>query len=241
MSILKRIFNMGRAKAHSVADEFENQMELTSLAMRDTRKQITEAKTDYAKSRAASISAQKKVESAQTKVEVWQEKIQQLVTLGKSGKIPMDEAKAQATTSVQSKKKATDELQDATKVYGVYKNNADKFQKVVARLEKTYDETERKFKTLETRKDMSEAQLRSQEQFSKYNDAGMVSMLEKIDESITSQESLIEANTHIEDASKSEEDLVNETLARANEVSAESEVDDLFSEAKPSEPTPAAK
>lgn len=226
MNIFRRLFNIGKAEAHSAIDKMEDPIKLTEQGIRDMKKDLDKSLEALAQVKAMAIRANNDKEQYTSKAEDYQNKAMLILKKAQSGDLDMAEADRLAKEALIKKEEATNHITRTTE-------EAERFNKSVAQLEKNVSEIksniskwENELKTLKARVKVSNATKNLNKQMAEIDSSSTVSMLERMKEKVQQEEALAEAYGDIANESKSiDEEL--DAIVDTTEASAMSDLDKL--------------
>lgn len=215
VNFFKRLFKIGEAEANAAIDKMEDPIKLTEQGIRDMKGDLEKSLESLAQVKALAIRAKNDMEEFSSKAEDYQQKAMLILQKGHKNEIDSTEADRLAKEAL-SKKEAAN--QQAVRS----KNDSEKFDDSVAKLEKNVQEIkqnisrwENELKTLKARVKVSKATKNLNKQMAEIDSSSTVSMLERMKEKVQQEEALAEAYGDIANASKS----IDEEIDKAADVS----------------------
>lgn len=223
MNIFRRLFNIGKAEAHSAIDKMEDPIKLTEQGIRDMKLDLDKSLEALAQIKAMAIRANNEKEQYSSKAKDYQNKAMLILKKAQNGDLDTNEADRLAKEALIKKEEATKHIARATE-------EADKFNKSVAQLEKNVSEIksnigkwENELKTLKARVKVSNATKNLNKQMAEIDSSSTVSMLERMKEKVQQEEALAEAYGDIANSSKSIDDELDKA-ASTEEANADNDL-----------------
>ncbi len=212
MSILSRLFKIGQAEAHSIADKLEDPIKLTEQGIRDLKADLDQSLKALAEVKAMLIRSKsdfKKSEEASTSYE---QKAMAILKKVQTGEISSEEADRLAGEALR-KKDENDASAKRTKAeLHTFETSSTKLDLNVKKIRSNISQWENELKTLKARIKVSETTLKLNKQLSETDSSGTISMLEKMKEKVDQDEALSEAYEDISNENQSLDDEINEVL-----------------------------
>jgi len=212
MNILRRLFNVSKAEAHSAIDKMENPIKMTEQGIRDMKKDLVKALEGLAQVKAMLIRSQDEKTQFEAKAKEYQNKAMLILQKAQKGGLTVENADRLAKEALIKKEENTEHVK-RTEI------EVEKFSKSVAQLEtnvrglrKNISKWENELKTLKARVKVSTATKNLNKQMAAIDSSSTVSMLEKMKEKVAQEEALSDAYGHISNESKSIDDELDKAL-----------------------------
>ena len=212
MSILKRLFRVGRAEAHSLVNSLEEPIKMTELGIRDLKIDLDQALKTLAEVKAMSIRSTKDVEQQITIIADYEKKAMQLLESADKGNLSQEEADRLAAAALQKQKETSLRLDQSKKEKNQYDSAVAKLEANVAKIKENVSTWENELKTLKSRAKVSEVTKNVNKQLTSIDSSGTVPMLERMKEKVEAQEALAESYSELADASKSLDEEIDKAL-----------------------------
>ena len=103
MNIIKRLFRIGKAEAHSAIDSLENPIKMTEQGIREMKEQLDQSVHALAQVKALSIRRKNEKEALINQSEDYQNKAMLLVQKGIKEEMPIEEADRLAKEALKKK------------------------------------------------------------------------------------------------------------------------------------------
>jgi phage shock protein A len=214
MSILDRIFRVGKAKANTVVDKLENPVEMSEQILRELNEQLQKGIASEAEVKAIALGHRAEEKSNMDKSEEWKNKAYMLVDKMEKA---TDEEKANLNHLAEV---AAQNVKD-------YENKALLARQNAEREEKSLEVMDRKLKDLrdmitKTKNDveMIKSQQKTAEASEKINMAmssidtdGLVQTMQRMKEKVTATELRAQAYAEVNDQTMSSEQEINKVLS----------------------------
>lgn len=212
MNILRRLFNVSKAEAHSAIDKMENPIKMTEQGIRDMKKDLVKALEGLAQVKAMLIRSQDEKTQFEAKAKEYQNKAMLILQKAQKGGLTVENADRLAKEALIKKEENTEHVKRT-------EMEVEKFSKSVAQLEtnvrglrKNISKWENELKTLKARVKVSTATKNLNKQMAAIDSSSTVSMLEKMKEKVAQEEALSDAYGHISNESKSIDDELDKAL-----------------------------
>ena len=192
-SVFQRLFKIGQAEAHTLADKLEDPIKMTEQGIRDLKKDLQQAMTAMAQVKASAIRL-KKDSDDQTKIaQDYERKAMLLLQKMQSGELQPSEAERLATEALNKKQQAASRQTTLQTDFERQHQMADELQNKVQTLKQTISRYENELVTLKARARTATSMRKINQQLSKTDSSGTISMLEKMKARVEQEESLAEA------------------------------------------------
>ena len=212
MGIFKRLFNIGKAEAHSKIDKLEDPIKMTEQGIRDLKGDLRNSIEALAEVKALAIRSRNEVNNYKENASRYEGKAIQLIKRAESGSMAVEEADRLATAALQKK-------EDATQSYKVASANQIKYDQSVAKLESNIkmlkskiSKWENEAKMLKARAKVSKATKNVNKQLANIDSSSTVAMLERMKEKVDQEEALAESYAEIANENKSLDDEIDSAL-----------------------------
>jgi len=228
MNIFKRLFNIGKAEAHSAVDKLEDPIKMTEQGIRDMRTQMDQALRGLAEVKALSIRSRNDHENYATKAKDYEKKAMLLLQRAGTGDIDPADADRLATEAL-ARKTENDGLAASSKAdQDKFEAQTNKLDTQIKRLRSNIGKYENELRTLKARVKVSNATRKINQQMAGVDSSSTVAMLERMKEKVAQEEALSESYAEIADESRS----VDEEIDRALDGATESESSNALAELK---------
>lgn len=212
MSLFKRIFKMGQSEAHATLDKMENPIRLAEQGIRDLSKDLEKSLQALAEVKAQAIRSRREVAKNKEMAADYEKKAMRLLQRGSSGQLDNSEAERLASEALVKKEgaaetalKLTQEQTNCEKMVGQLETN-------VKKLKSQIHTWENELRTLKARSKVSAAQAKLNKQLAQVDSSGTITMLERMRDKVTEQESLAEAYGDIALTEKSVDEEIDKAL-----------------------------
>ncbi len=212
MNIIKRLFRIGKAEAHSAIDSLENPIKMTEQGIREMKEQLDQSIHALAQVKALSIRRKNEKEALLNQSEDYQNKAMLLVQKGIKEEMPIEEADRLAKEALKKKEQSLQDAQVADSERQKLENDVDKMQVNINSLKSTISKWEGELKTLKARVQVSQATQDINKKMTQIDSDSTISMLEKMKDKVIQQEALADAYGHIANASKSIDQEINDAV-----------------------------
>jgi len=226
MNIFKRLFNVGKAEAHSTIDKMEDPIKMTEQGIRDMKKDLTQALEGLAQVKAMFIRSKNEQTQFETKVKDYQNKAMLILQKTHKGGLSTEDGDRLAKEALVKKEENQEHLNRTIKDVESFSKSVSQLEGNVNSLRTNISKWENELKTLKARVKVANATKNLNKQMASIDSSSTVNMLEKMKEKVTQEEALADAYGDINNESKSIDDEINKVLDNKN-ASAESDLDAL--------------
>lgn len=228
MNIFKRLFNIGKAEAHSAIDSLEDPIKMTEQGIRDLKKDLEKALQALAEVKALSIRAKNDAETQVQKAEDYEKKAMLILQKAQAGSMDAAEADRLASEALVRK-------EETMKLANQSKADREKFEAHVGKLDgnvkslrSSIAKYENELKTLKARAKVSSATKNINKQLANIDSSSTVSMLERMKEKVAQEEALAESYADIANESRSIDEELDKAIDEgANESKASESLEAL--------------
>lgn len=226
MNIIKRLFRIGKAEAHSAIGSLEDPIKMTEQGIREMKEQLNESIQAMAQVKALSIRRKNEQEALINQSGDYQNKAMLLVQKGIKEEMPIEDADRLAKEALKKKEQSLLDAQIAENERQKLESDVEKMQISINTLKSTISKWEGELKTLRARVQVSKATQDINKKMTQIDSDSTISMLEKMKDKVLQQEALADAYSHIADASKSIDQEINAAVD-TSDAHAESELQKL--------------
>lgn len=209
MNILKRLFRIGQAEAHSAIGNLEDPIKMTEQGIREMKDQLDKSIQALAQVKALAIRRKNEQAALMSQSEDYQNKAMLLVQKGAKEEMPLEESDRLAKEALKKKEQALNDAQIADGERLKLENDVDKMQANINQLKSTISQWEGELKTLRARVQVSQATQDINKKMTNLSSDSTIDMLEKMKEKVLQQEALSDAYGELANAGKSVEDEIN--------------------------------
>jgi len=227
MNLFKRIFNVGKAEAHSVVDKLEDPIKMTEQGIRDLKKDLDNALKALAEIKSLAIRARNDFNTAQAKAKDYEKKAILLLKKAESGTMDVAEAERLATQALTKKEENIQAMEQARVDKEKFENNVAQMERKINQLKKQISTFENELKTLKARVKVSTATKNINKQMAGIDSSSTVAMLERMKEKVAEEEALAEAYGDVADGNRSLDDEIDRALEDDSTLKASSDLEAL--------------
>lgn len=220
MSILDRLFRIGKAEAHAAIDKLEDPAKMAEQILRELRENYQQALNGAAEIKAQALQHRAQEEQARTKAADWEKKANEL--LDRVEQKSLDEAKGNELAS-----KAAEAYQAALKEADQYAAMAQKEEAALSlmdaklkQIKESISETENRAKLINSRQKTAEVSEKINKTLSNVDTDGLMATLNRMDAKATAGEYRAAAYASVEDAGLTTEQEINKVLNTNSSTSA---------------------
>ncbi len=219
MSFFKRIFKIGESEAHAVLDKLEDPIKMTEQGIRDLKNDLQAAMTSLAEVKGISIKTRRDADNQKKLAEEYERKAMLLLQKMQAGQIDPAEAERLATEALAKKEQFSSEAVKMSQEASRHETMCDQLQTNVNKLKSSVSKYENDLLTLKARAKTASATRKINEQLTKIDSTGTISMLEKMRAKVETEESLAIAYGDMASAEKTVDDEINRALAGSPSLS----------------------
>ena len=227
MNLFKRIFNVGKAEAHSVVDKLEDPIKMTEQGIRDLKKDLDNALKALAEIKSLAIRARNDFNTAQAKAKDYEKKAILLLKKAESGTMDVAEAERLATQALTKKEENIQAMEQARVDKEKFENNVAQMERKINQLKKQISTFENELKTLKARVKVSTATKNINKQMAGIDSSSTVAMLERMKEKVAEEEALAEAYGDVADGNRSLDDEIDRALEDDSTLRASADLEAL--------------
>lgn len=213
MSFFKRLFKIGESEAHAVLDKLEDPIRMTEQGIRDLKNDLQSSMTSLAEVKAVAIRTRKEADNQKRLAEDYERKAMLLLQKMQAGQIVQTDAERLATEALSKKEQCAVEAARLHQEATSHETMCDQLQTNVNRLKSNVSKYENDLLTLKARAKTATASRKINEQLSRIDSSGTISMLEKMKSKVEAEESLAIAYGEMASVEKSVDDEINRALA----------------------------
>jgi len=213
MSFFKRLFKIGESEAHAVLDKLEDPIKLTEQGIRDLKKDLQASMTSLAEVKGVAIKTRKDADNQKLLAEDYEKKAMLLLQKMQTGQLPQADAERLATDALTKKEQIAVEAARLHQEALNHEKMCDQLQTNVNKLKSNVSKYENDLLTLKARAKTATASRKINEQLSRIDSSGTISLLEKMKAKVETEESLAIAYGEMASAEKSVDDEINKALA----------------------------
>lgn len=197
MGIIKRIFKIGQAEAHSLVDNLENPIKMTEQAIRDMKVDLENSIKALAEVKALAIRSKNESEMHRNKASEYEGKAIALIQKAQSGAIEATEADRLAQVALEKKEEHGRSLMVSLENQKKYDASVAKLDTQIKRLKSNISKWENEAKILKARAKVSDATKTVNKQLAGIDSSSTVAMLERMKEKVEKEEALSESYAEI--------------------------------------------
>ena len=223
--VFQRLFKVFQAEAHSVVDKLEDPIKMTEQGVRDLKNDLQQAMVSLAQVKALSMRLGKEVHEKKQLAADYERKAMLLLQKMQDGHLDAGEAERLATEALQRKEEAQKQAEKVTVDHQAQSKMSDQLQAKVVKLKDMITHYENELVTLKARARTAQSMRKINQQLSKVDSSGTISMLEKMKTKVEEEESLAHAYGEMADLGQSN---VDDEIEKALAPSAASASDSLL-------------
>jgi phage shock protein A len=211
--IFNRLFKISQSEAHSIVDKLEDPIKMTEQGIRDLKKDLSEAMQSLAEIKGLAIRLKKQADDAAKLAQDYERKAMLLLQRAQSGEIEPAKAEQLAMEVLNEKESADRQAAQLFQDYQNQNNMSQQLQSKVDDLRKTISTYENELITLRARAKTATSMRKVNQQLAKIDSSSTISMLEKMKQKVTEEESLATAYGEVAGGKTTLEARVTEVLS----------------------------
>ncbi|CAN2041021.1 phage shock protein A [Candidatus Magnetomoraceae bacterium gMMP-15] len=212
MSFFKRIFKIGQAEVHAVMDKMEDPIKLTEQGIRDLKTDLKGAMESLAEVKGIAIRTRRDADNKKNLAADYERKAMMLLQKMQSGEISQADAERLATEALNQKERIAQEAIKTAQEASRHEQMANQLQANVSKIKSSITSYENDLVTLRARSKTAASTKKINQQLSKIDSSGTISMLEKMKAKVEEDESLAIAYGEMANVDKSMDDEINAAL-----------------------------
>ena len=220
MSIFSRIFKIGQSEAHAVVDKFEDPIKMTEQGIRDLKNDLQGAMQSLAEVKGIAIRTRKEADNKKKLAADYERKAMLLLQRMQGGSLDPAEAERLATEALSRKEETAAEAARLSQEAQRHENMASQLQGNVNKIKSSITTYENDLTTLRARAKTAASTKKINQQLSKMDSSGTISMLEKMKAKVEEDESLAIAYGEMAGESTSVDEDINKALEGGTSISA---------------------
>ena len=207
----KRIFKIGKSKAHAKLDKVEDPVALTEQSIKDLKQDLADSMKSLAEMKALAIRTKRDVQQAHRAAGQYEQRAMQFIAKAEKGDISMDEADRYALKALAQKDQILRVSSANEQNLRAYENMVRKLELDIQKIRTQINTWEGELKTLKVRSRLSETSRRLNERMSSLSNNSMHDMLEDMKIKVEEQEALAQSYQDV----ASQEDSVDKEVEKA--------------------------
>jgi phage shock protein A len=222
MSIFKRIFKVSQSEAHAVLDKIEDPIKMTEQGIRDLKKDLQGAMISLAEVKGMAIRTRRDAENKKKSTADYERKAMRLLQKMQDGQMEAADAERLAAEALNLKEKDASEALRLSREAEQHEKMSAQLQANVNKIKSTIQTYENDLITLKARSRTASATKKINQQISRIDSSGTVSMLEKMRARVEEDESLAAAYGEMASADRSVDDEIEAALDSGSSSSSQS-------------------
>ena len=224
MSIFSRLFKVGQAEVHALADTLEDPIKLSEQGIRDLKQDLGAAMQSLAEVKGLTIRLNKEAGDATSEAQEYERKAVLLLQRGKSGELPAAEADRLATAALAQKEQVAPRASALRQQASAQQKMADELQRKITQLKATVTSYENELVTLRARAQTAASTKKINQQLAQVDSSSTIAMLERMKQKVEEEEALSQAYGEVADQNtgvSSVDAEINRALLTSGTTSAE--------------------
>jgi len=211
--LFKRLFRVGQSEAHSALDKMEDPIKMTEQGIRDLKKDLQSSMQSLAEVKAQTIRMKKEADGSRRLAEDYERKARLLLQKMQSGELDSADAERLAKEALVRKEEAAQKATEMTLNHENQQATVNSLQANVEKLKQNISSYQNDLVTLKARSKTAAATKKINEQMSRIDSSGTLSMLDRMREKVEAEESLATAYAELATPEASVDDEINKALA----------------------------
>ncbi|WP_066835745.1 PspA/IM30 family protein [Rufibacter ruber] len=227
MNILKRIFKIGQAEAHSAVDQLESPIKMTEQGIRDMKEDLDKSLRALAEVKAMAIRSRNDVENYKAKSQDYENKAVQLLQRAHRGELASTEADRLAGEALVKKEENMALSASAQEDQLKFEKSVAQMEGNIKTLKSTISKWENELRVLKSRVTVSNATKTINKQLAQIDSSGTVALLERMKEKVAVEEALAESYGEIANESRTLDQEIDKALETSTAQKSAKEVEAL--------------
>jgi phage shock protein A len=188
MSIIERLFRVGKAEANAAVDKIEDPSKMTDQILRELKENYQQALNGEAEIKAIALGHRAEEQKSRTKASEWEKKTNDLLDMIDTGKLDAERGNTLANQAATSSHESTNQADE-------YAAMAEKEEKALAVMDGKIKEIKDRIAETENRAAMIKSRAKTADVSEKINKTlsnvdtdGLMSTLDRMDQKVTAQE-----------------------------------------------------
>lgn len=211
-SVFQRLFKFGQSEAHAALDKFEDPIKMTEQGIRDLKRDLQESMSSLAEVKAIAIRLRREADDNKNMAAEYERKAMLLLQKMQSGALDQAEAERLAGEALRRKEECLEKAARSQQDWQAQDGMASQLQGKIEKLKATVSKYENDLVTLKARAKTAASTKKINQQLSKIDSSGTISMLEKMRTKVEEDESLAQAYGSLADADQTVEDEIDSAL-----------------------------
>ena len=216
MGFFRRLFKIGQAEANAAINLIEDPVKMTEQGIRDMKGKLDDSIKALAEVKALAIRSKNDANKYRNKMTEYENKAIALIKRAEKGAIDPAEADRLATSALDEKEQAAQNLQTALKTQKTYDAQVAKLDHTIDRLRDNISKWENEAKTLKARAKVSQATKTINKQLANIDADGTVAMLERMKDKVEQDEALAESYADIAFENQSIDEEIDSVLEESS-------------------------
>lgn len=193
MGIFNRIFNIGKAEAHSALDKLEDPIKMTEQGIRDLKTDLNQSLQGLAEIKALAIRAKNDNAKFSNDAKQYEQKAVMLLQKAQAGQISPQEADRLAGEMLKMKENAEADAQRTAKEMMQHESSVATMEQNINKLKSKITTYDNELRTLKARAKVSDATKKINKQLAQVDSSSTISMLERMKDKVAQDEALAES------------------------------------------------
>lgn len=211
-SVFQRLFKFGQSEAHAALDKFEDPIKMTEQGIRDLKRDLQASMSSLAEVKAIAIRLRRDADDNKNMAAEYERKAMLLLQKMQSGALDQAEAERLAGEALRRKEECLEKATRSQQDWQTQDGMASQLQGKIEKLKATVSKYENDLITLKARAKTAASTKKINQQLSKIDSSGTITMLEKMRTKVEEDESLAQAYGSLADADQTVEDEIDNAL-----------------------------
>lgn len=211
-SVFQRLFKFGQSEAHAALDKFEDPIKMTEQGIRDLKRDLQASMSSLAEVKAIAIRLRRDADDNKNMAAEYERKAMLLLQKMQSGALDQAEAERLAGEALRRKEECLEKATRSQQDWQTQDGMASQLQGKIEKLKATVSKYENDLITLKARAKTAASTKKINQQLSKIDSSGTITMLEKMRTKVEEDESLAQAYGSLADADQTVEDEIDDAL-----------------------------
>jgi len=219
MSIIDRLFRVGKAEANAAIDKIEDPVKITDQILRELRENYQQAIAGEADIKAIALGHRAEEQKNRQKAAEWEKKANDLLDMIESGKLESAKGNELANQAAQTSQEATHQADEFSLMAQKEEKALSVMDAKIKQIKDRITETENRATMLKSRAKTADVSEKVNKVMSSVDTDGLMSTLDRMEQKVTSQEFRAQAYAEVGDITSTTQEI-DKVLATSTSNSA---------------------
>ncbi len=219
LGVFKRMFKIGEAGVHAALDKAEDPVTMTEQGLRDLHKDLDDGMQSIAQVKAVVIGTKREIDRHREVAADYERKAMLLLQRAEKGELDAGEAERLTLEALSKKEAEVNRAGELTRQLQSHEKSAEQLEANVRKLRSQIGSWENELRTLKARARIGRATEKLNRQLAQVDSTGTLSMLERMREKVSEQESLARAYEYMAKVDSGVDSEIEEILGGGSTTS----------------------